>query len=125
MNPSTGVKLSLTSRPAAVAAWIARARKPTWEPMIDVETYPSQFTSWWSAMQPSNRKLKKDMFVAHGRDGVYDWSTVRIFGPNGIASVIAALAWWQKTVNALSTSERIQEQLRLDEAMDEVLFTLA
>jgi hypothetical protein len=76
-------------------------------------------------MQPSNRRPNKGIFIAHAWDGVYDWSTVCIFRPNGIASVIAALAWWQKTVSGLSMAERDQEQHRLDEAMDKVLFALA
>ncbi|PPQ84051.1 hypothetical protein CVT24_007929 [Panaeolus cyanescens] len=85
-------KLPTKNRPFPIKEWIARARSPTYRPVIkDLREYETTFWLWWSSMQPEWRKV--DGKVDPKRvDG--DWSCLRLPGVNGLISVVAALLYW-------------------------------
>jgi hypothetical protein len=84
-------KLRTAGRPACIAAWIARARSPTWRPQInDVAQFEKEFWSWWNGLQPEWRESTES------NDG--DWGDLRKPGANGIVSVVAALFYWGTTL---------------------------
>ncbi|PPQ76366.1 hypothetical protein CVT24_008806 [Panaeolus cyanescens] len=85
-------KLPTKHRPFPIKEWIARARSPTYRPVItNLSEYESNFNLWWYSMQPDWRKA--DGMVDPRRvDG--DWSSLWLPGLNGLVSVIAALLYW-------------------------------
>jgi len=86
-------KLSTTNRPSAVKSWIQRARTSAWRPVIsNLADYESEFTAWWSSLQPEWRKSSSGKILFSKVDG--DWEVLRRPGLNGILSVMAALFFW-------------------------------
>ncbi|KAF9554474.1 hypothetical protein CPC08DRAFT_766685 [Agrocybe pediades] len=84
-NGSIVYKLSMESRPAAVAAWIKRACAPNWRPEIqDLQAYEKEFKVWWKGLLDNEDGLAKP-------------------GVNGLLSVLAALLFWgDKAVRSVS-----------------------
>ncbi|PPQ78862.1 hypothetical protein CVT25_002428 [Psilocybe cyanescens] len=86
-------KLKNTNRPAAISAWIARARSATWDPAItDIAQYQIDFMKWWTALQPEWRISGNGKILFDKVDG--DWGVLKRSGVNGVVSVIAGLYYW-------------------------------
>ncbi|PPQ80644.1 hypothetical protein CVT25_001652 [Psilocybe cyanescens] len=86
-------KLKNTNRPAAIGAWIARARSATWDPaIIDIGQYQIDFMKWWTALQPEWRISGDGKILFEKVDG--DWGVLKKSGVNGVVSVIAGLYYW-------------------------------
>lgn len=94
--PSASGKLGTTSRPGCIAEWIARARSPTYIPasvkVDNLDAFQASFWKWWTSVQPAWR-LEEGVERPKRVDGE-DWSSVHIFGSNGVTSVLAALFYW-------------------------------
>ena len=101
-------KLGHQNRPPAIGDWIQRARSPTFHPnIVDLGTYSSNFDAWWRSVQPywrmdpySNRLL---------RDGD-DFERIRLIGPNGLVSVIAALFFWGHKIQGSTARKSIWKE---------------
>jgi len=86
-------KLSTTSCPEAVKAWIQRARAPAWMPaIVDTTAYEADFKLWWASVQPKWRKSSAGKVVFARVDG--DWEEIRRPGLNGLLSIMAGLYFW-------------------------------
>ncbi|EEB91584.1 hypothetical protein MPER_10035, partial [Moniliophthora perniciosa FA553] len=102
-------QLTANGRPSVIHQWIKRARKSTYFPDIpDLTDYQRKFVSWFEACSPSWRKCSGVML----RKQSNDWSSLHVTGPNGIASIVAALAFWRKAVYTLpgGTIEKDRKQ---------------
>lgn len=87
------VLLRALHRPTAVKDWIGRGRSKGWRPEIDsAKAYCQQHTAWWMALQPEWRLSENGSIVVERVSG--DWSSLRVFGSNGLLSVVASLFFW-------------------------------
>ncbi|KAH7904749.1 hypothetical protein BJ138DRAFT_1018673 [Hygrophoropsis aurantiaca] len=94
VNFTTG-KLGTTARPACIADWIARARSPTYRPahIRDLKAFEASFWKWWRSLQPEWR-IEEGEEKLSVEEGHADWELLKVFGANGITSVVAALFFW-------------------------------
>jgi hypothetical protein len=83
-------KLSPRGRPKCIADWIQRARSPAFRPDIN-PTYASEFSTWWTNLQPAWRTEGGGGELARGTG---DLEGLRRPGVNGLLSVVAALFFW-------------------------------
>ncbi|KAL0568515.1 SERTA domain-containing protein 3 [Marasmius crinis-equi] len=108
-------KLNTDGRPEVVALWIKHARSPRYRPAIKLKAFKLAFQAWWWNIAPDWRRTDgADAVLLHG-DGdwtvLYDSST----GPNGMSSVMAALAWWLDVVEGLPTRNPRERQVKEEE----------
>ncbi|KAL0571331.1 SERTA domain-containing protein 3 [Marasmius crinis-equi] len=100
---------------AYVALEVVRNYKPgklNTDGRPDLSSFKSGFQRWWWNIAPDWRRMDgEDAALLHG-DGdwtvLYDTST----GPNGMSSVMAALAWWLDEVEGLLTGNPRERQLK-------------
>lgn len=127
-------KLGTTGRPEAIAAWIARAQHVKWRPPylnkdhpgdLKVNRFAVEFAKWWRGLQ-AGREEVIDSFISMSRSEGADWEGLKVRGPNGIASLIVGLAWWQEAVEAMpgmrnrERQEKEEQKKNLAEALSEV-----
>ncbi|KAK7015546.1 SERTA domain-containing protein 3 [Paramarasmius palmivorus] len=126
------VRLSTQGRPRAVADWIARARSQLWRPDLStlerLERYNDEFVEWFKTCSPEWRE-RSEHGILMSRKAGQDWSIMERFGPNGLASLVAALAWWKEAVEKLPyDTPREQQRKRLhlallEDALNEVNYS--
>lgn len=93
-------KFGTAGRPAQVAWWIKRARKP--DPEVEDEDavdFGEDWWNWWKGMQPAWRGIQDVVgpITSRFRKGSGDWEALNNTGPNGFLSIVAALGWWGST----------------------------
>ncbi|KAE9401890.1 hypothetical protein BT96DRAFT_791356, partial [Gymnopus androsaceus JB14] len=125
-------RLPTDGRPKEVGTWISYARSGTFRPAVTLPGFADVFSGWWRSKQPDGREALDDKFISLSKPATVDWKGLKISGPNGIVSVISALAWWAKAVYALpmenssktgcSGQKRKAELGKLDEVFDEVIY---
>lgn len=132
--PSSKVlsRLPAAGRPKEVGTWISYARSSTFRPEVTLPRFAEEFAEWWRSMQPEGRKALDDRFISLSKPARTDWGELKISGPNGIVSVVVALAWWRKAVYDLplenasrtgrSGQKREAELRKLNEAFEEVIY---
>ncbi|KAL0569217.1 hypothetical protein V5O48_012754, partial [Marasmius crinis-equi] len=111
-------KLDTNGRPDVIAQWIKHARSPRYHPPIKLSSFKSGFQRWWWNIAPDWRRMDgEDAALLHG-DG--DWTVLynTSTGPNGMSSVMAALAWWLDEVEGLPTGNPRECQLKEEELED-------
>lgn len=95
------VVLGGANRPAPIGKWIRSARQMEKPPSLAQNTYPTEWTKWWSGLQPAWRhgdgELPPPQYVCD--EG--DWGALRNCGKNGLGMVVLSLVWWGR---ALGTS---------------------
>lgn len=66
--------------------------------------------------------------MMYKQEGMFDWSSIHIFGQNGTCSNVAAFVWWQEDVyQEREGSIQVQETLKwqweqFKAALDNVLY---
>ncbi|KAL0574851.1 hypothetical protein V5O48_007124 [Marasmius crinis-equi] len=122
--------LTAFSRPPQIAEWIQHGRRPNFKPKIsDVEQYGDKFRTWFQKCCPAWRTPKQGTVMA--REPGQDWSEMRITGQNGLASIIAATAFWRnalegvprRTARDKQARERLEDQYQA--AFEEVSYCLS
>jgi hypothetical protein len=89
-NPHSG-----EPRLAEFAAWMKDRRRPTTSEDLDDTTFAARWWVWWKYLQPSSRTpLKPGQPLIRSLDIKFVGSSVDQAGPNGVALVLIALAWW-------------------------------
>ncbi|KAL0572952.1 SERTA domain-containing protein 3 [Marasmius crinis-equi] len=123
--------LTANSRPAQVGEWIQHGRRPNFKAKIsDVEVYGDKFATWFKKCSPPWRMRTAGTIVMSRGPGK-DWSEMKVTGQNGLASVIAAMAFWKyaldllpgKTPREKQARERLEGQFK--EAFDEVSYSIS
>ncbi|KAL0566042.1 calcium channel protein [Marasmius crinis-equi] len=111
-----GGQLGAERRPEVVGTWIKSARTPRFHPSIDVAKFRQSFQAWWWNVNPEWRQHDDDDGLVLRR-GNGSWSQlIEVFtGPNGLTSVMAALAWWLNAVVNLPSGNPWERKLRLRE----------
>lgn len=132
------VKLATTGWPESIAAWIAHACHVKWRPPhlnkehpgdLNVGRFAADFAKWWRSLQVG-RDVDVDSFIGLTRSENADWEGVKVYGQNGMVSIIVALAWWREAVEAMPVvknrdRQEMEEQRRqLREALGEVEYAL-
>ncbi|KAL0576614.1 SERTA domain-containing protein 3 [Marasmius crinis-equi] len=84
-------RLTAASRPSCVGDWIQRARSATWDPKpaLDVGDHRVAFMKWWKVCQPEWRVGDEGKLAR----GTGRWDDLAVAGKNGLASVIACIAY--------------------------------
>ncbi|KAG1786743.1 uncharacterized protein HD556DRAFT_1449401 [Suillus plorans] len=113
--------LGCEHHPVEVHWWISRGckGKPT---IPDLNTFISQWWSWWLTLQPEWRKcqaptLSTRAILPRTDDG--SWDSLNKLGANGMLSVVATLKWW-----ADSADGKGYKDLRWEDALDDVMWVL-
>ncbi|KAG1843284.1 hypothetical protein DFJ58DRAFT_731701 [Suillus subalutaceus] len=95
--------LGCEHRPIEVHWWISRRRKG--KPTIpDLNTFISQWWSWWLTLQPEWENI---------------WDSLNKPGANGMLSVVATLKWWADNVGGKG-----YEDSHWEDTVDDVMWVL-
>ncbi|KAL0572900.1 SERTA domain-containing protein 3 [Marasmius crinis-equi] len=124
-----GGQLGSDGRPEAVGVWIKSARTPKYRPAVDVAKFREAFTKWWWYLAPEWRVPDGEQVELLRGEG--DWEELKSVGtgPNGMTSVMAALAWWLDAVERLPVKAfrdrqfRVREMEEWEDAASDVLFS--
>lgn len=71
----------------------------TFRPSVNSwEVYDDLWWKWWCHIQPGDRPVidGRPSFVEKNS---IDWEEINVWGQNGLALVVVALAWWGKALN--------------------------
>jgi len=88
-------RLPTKHRPNEVAVWLKNGRRSQADQMPrleHIEEYGGRWNTWWQAMQPSWRGESLSQVIPPEAG----WSHLLCGGPNGVLTVILALAWWMQ-----------------------------
>lgn len=76
--------------------------------MDPVKEFETKFWMWWSQLQPEyHARDESNVMLLMGEDGRPDrcsegsWEALRMPGPNGWVSVVAALCFWEWTLESM------------------------
>ncbi|KAL0567546.1 hypothetical protein V5O48_014451 [Marasmius crinis-equi] len=97
-------RLGARGRPKWVADWNQRARNPTYLPETkDPNALVDGFWIWWKSLQPAWREFSENCRpldrIYHDADG--DVEVLRVGGQNGMASVVACMAYCAYAVHRM------------------------
>ncbi|EEB97589.1 hypothetical protein MPER_03060 [Moniliophthora perniciosa FA553] len=125
----SGSRLPATKRPVGIGEWIARARPVKFRPkMEDLERFGDDFEAWYKACCPSWRR-DRGLGIRMTRESGQDWSSLAKFGPNGIVSFVAALAWWKEAVKKIpcrtprERQDKLIKRTMYETVLDEIDYT--
>ncbi|KAL0564591.1 hypothetical protein V5O48_017454, partial [Marasmius crinis-equi] len=123
--------LTSSSPPSQISKWIQHGRQPTFKAKIlDIEMYGNKFTQWFKNCCPAWR-TKREGTISMSREVGMDWSEMKLPRQNGVASIIAAMAFWKHALDAVpsNTPRQIQARRRLErqyqEALEEVTYCIS
>lgn len=113
--------LGTTNRPAPIGKWVKAARQMKKPPALAASTYPKQWVSWWSGLQPSWRQgdgmLPPPQYICDQGD----WGPLRNCGKNGLGMVILSLVWWGRDMGKSPLwTAAVMDVARVMEAMVQV-----
>ncbi|KAF8196390.1 hypothetical protein K438DRAFT_1826188 [Mycena galopus ATCC 62051] len=119
-------RVSTSSRPRTVAAWLAQARQ--WDRTMVIgevgaqgveRTWADGWWTWWASLQPPERMYSGGKL---SRPEKTDWEPlVRLNGKNGLLQVMATLLWWGDHVG---DGEDASKYVDWTQAVDDVAWTL-
>ncbi|KAL0576159.1 SERTA domain-containing protein 3 [Marasmius crinis-equi] len=122
--------LTAVSQPVQIAEWIQHGQQPGFNAKIpDVEQYGDRFIQWFKHCSPSWR-TKSNGSILMSRQSGMDWKDMKITGQNGIASIVAGMAFWKTALDALprNTARHRQVLARLEkdfhDALQELLYSI-
>ncbi|PPQ98301.1 hypothetical protein CVT26_013496 [Gymnopilus dilepis] len=84
-------RLSATSRPEVISAWLHRKRSPNFQPSIDLRRYPKTYMDWWLSLQPGWRVTGRKISFNEVQG---DWESLRKPGINGFVNIMVSLFFW-------------------------------
>lgn len=98
----------------------------TFKPNVNSwEVYEDLWWKWWCHIQPGDRPIidGRPSFVV---SNTVDWEEINVWGQNGLALVVVALAWWGKPLNgrALNGQNVSQEESSWMAAVRDVTWVL-
>ncbi|KAJ6481582.1 hypothetical protein C8R47DRAFT_937339, partial [Mycena vitilis] len=89
---------SATKRPAAVTAWVSRARNHI-PKLGDIDEFGRTWWGWWIDINPTVRGQQQPL----QRKEIKDWEGMDICGQNGFLNVLATLKWWRDALETESS----------------------
>ncbi|KAI0060335.1 hypothetical protein BV25DRAFT_1839646 [Artomyces pyxidatus] len=89
-----GRVLGSDGRPFQIKLWIKNARRWDKVAIVDIEAFGVAWWRWWASLQPEDRQFADDLPEPVAPSAKMDWSNVAIAGPNGLLSIVCALAMW-------------------------------
>lgn len=96
-------------RPPCVTRWITKGRSNMFDANIgSIKEFGAQWWEWWNSHQPEGRAMDSDGYPLLEGDA----ATLRILGPNGLLSPIAALSWWAKAIVSPEETENWKRAVR-------------
>ncbi|KAJ3712628.1 hypothetical protein C8R42DRAFT_554505, partial [Lentinula raphanica] len=94
-----GKGLPTVSRPPAVGQWIKSYRNEKNENIPKAvgkaEEFGAEVLKWWRAINPDWRTPSPNgTFFQNEEKEEGSWDVIRVYGPNGLLSVLGCLVWW-------------------------------